>query len=188
LQHDWVLVTDSELWCEAAAQAIKQVGMKVECLTIGGAIGGGGTIVSPPTVGARTLTLDTPIEQIVAEPEGRAVLDAHIPAITRHERYETFKSMSLRHLQPLSRGLITDGDLVETGAGLASVRCHPTPTDAQAFRRDFQTAFGIGPDGASLVRPDGYVAWRSIELPADPTASLTTALTEVACLAGARCA
>jgi len=80
LQHHWVLVTDSEVWCEAAAQAIKRVGLKVECLHIGGA------------------------------------------------------------------------------------------------------AFGIGPEGASLVRPDGYVAWRSLELPADPAAALTAALTEVACL------
>lgn len=47
------------------------------------------------------------------------------------------------------------------------------PTDAEVFR----TAFGLGTTGASLIRPDGYVAWRSKELPADdaPTA-LTAAL------------
>jgi hypothetical protein len=31
----------------------------------------------------------------------------------------------------------------------------------------FQDAFGIGPAGASLVRPDGIVGWRSISGPDD---------------------
>jgi putative polyketide hydroxylase len=43
-----------------------------------------------------------------------------------------------------------------------------------------QQAFGIGPEGASLVRPDGYVAWRSVDLPANPIAALTGALQQVA--------
>jgi hypothetical protein len=127
--------------------------------------------------GARALTLDTPIEQIVAEVEGRTVLDAHIPAVTAHERYTTLKSMSLRQLQPLSRGLITDAALEKTEADLAGVRCQAMPLDADVFRRDFRIAFGIGPDGASLIRPDGYVAWRSCELPANPAGALTAALT-----------
>jgi putative polyketide hydroxylase len=45
----------------------------------------------------------------------------------------------------------------------------------------FQTAYGTGPDGASLIRPDGYIAWRITSLPADPTAALTTALGQVSC-------
>lgn len=51
--------------------------------------------------------------------------------------------------------------------------------DAQV-RMEFQTAFGIGPAGASLVRPDGYVAWRSPDLPADAAGALTEALRQVA--------
>lgn len=46
------------------------------------------------------------------------------------------------------------------------------PSDLKAFR----TAFGLGTGGASLIRPDGYIAWRSIELPADPRGALTDAL------------
>ncbi|WP_233261673.1 FAD-dependent oxidoreductase [Vitiosangium sp. GDMCC 1.1324] len=49
------------------------------------------------------------------------------------------------------------------------------PSDPEAFRR----AFGLGMGGASLVRPDGYVAWRSIDLPADPLRALTNALGRV---------
>ncbi len=46
------------------------------------------------------------------------------------------------------------------------------PSNPEAF----WTSFGLGSAGASLVRPDGYVAWRSIELPANPTQELTEAL------------
>jgi hypothetical protein len=44
----------------------------------------------------------------------------------------------------------------------------------------FQSAFGVGPQGASLVRPDGHIAYRSTDLPADPAATLVDALRQVA--------
>ncbi|WP_433336482.1 FAD-dependent monooxygenase [Spirillospora sp. CA-294931] len=40
-------------------------------------------------------------------------------------------------------------------------------------------AFGVERDGAVLVRPDGFVAWRSRSLPADPGGELRTALAGV---------
>jgi len=41
----------------------------------------------------------------------------------------------------------------------------------------FATAYGLGPDGASLVRPDGFVAWRSTTAaPADADAVLRRVL------------
>ncbi|MDN5915701.1 MAG: FAD-dependent monooxygenase [Pseudonocardia sp.] len=46
------------------------------------------------------------------------------------------------------------------------------PVDPDTFRR----AYGIGPDGATLIRPDGYIAWRAITVPPDPSRALTTAL------------
>jgi putative polyketide hydroxylase len=49
------------------------------------------------------------------------------------------------------------------------------PSDPEALRR----AFGLGAGGAALVRPDGYVAWRSLDLPADPPGALTVALGRV---------
>jgi hypothetical protein len=49
-------------------------------------------------------------------------------------------------------------------------------TEAQEFR----TAFGLAELGASLIRPDGYIAWRSVDLPADPAAALTSALRHAA--------
>ncbi|GAB3487046.1 FAD-dependent oxidoreductase [Nocardiopsis coralliicola] len=50
------------------------------------------------------------------------------------------------------------------------------PTDPGAF----PTAYGIKPDGAVLVRPDGYIAWRTASAPADPAAALATALESAA--------
>ncbi|WP_437813826.1 FAD-dependent monooxygenase [Sorangium sp. So ce1078] len=55
------------------------------------------------------------------------------------------------------------------------------PSDEEALRK----AFGLGVGGASLVRPDGYVAWRSVDLPADPLGALTDALGRVSSAARA---
>ncbi len=43
----------------------------------------------------------------------------------------------------------------------------------------FRTAYGVAATGASLVRPDGYVAWRSVDLPTDPAHTLLEALGQV---------
>jgi putative polyketide hydroxylase len=174
LQRDWVLLTEDERWCVAAAKACERMGLKLQCLRIG-------CDLTPPASGAR-LTLDTPIWRIVAEPAGKAVLDANIPKLTPHETYPRFKSMSLRQLQPLSKGLLTATCLAQTAADLAVIQCEAMPHDSEAFRKDFRVAFGIGPQGASLIRPDGFVAWRCTDLPSDPTGAVTNALAKVAAI------
>ncbi len=68
------------------------------------------------------LTLDTPIEQIVAVPAGKAVLDKDLPGVTTHAMYDQFKSMSLKDLQPMSQGAITDEALKKVGEDLAAVK------------------------------------------------------------------
>ncbi|WP_214410562.1 FAD-dependent monooxygenase [Sphaerisporangium fuscum] len=42
-------------------------------------------------------------------------------------------------------------------------------------------AHGIGPAGAVLVRPDGFVAWRATHCPPDPLLALDEAMTSVLC-------
>jgi putative polyketide hydroxylase len=44
----------------------------------------------------------------------------------------------------------------------------------------FHSAYGVASGGASLVRPDGYIAARWTTMPADPAAQLTEALRHVA--------
>ncbi|WP_437335470.1 FAD-dependent monooxygenase [Sorangium sp. So ce394] len=63
------------------------------------------------------------------------------------------------------------------GVALECVRigAEVLPVEEGAFRK----TFGIGAGGASLVRPDGYVAWRSVDLPADPRGALADALAQV---------
>jgi len=41
---------------------------------------------------------------------------------------------------------------------------------------DFCTLYGVAPDGAVLVRPDGHVAFRAPKAVADPKAALGSAL------------
>jgi putative polyketide hydroxylase len=43
----------------------------------------------------------------------------------------------------------------------------------------FSDLYGIGPDGAVLVRPDGFVAWRAQSLPGRPAETLGTALRQI---------
>jgi len=77
----------------------------------------------PATPAAATkFSLDTPIETIVADPKGKAVIDADIPPLTSHPAYDQFKSMSLRALQPLSGGAISDDLLKKVETDLASIK------------------------------------------------------------------
>jgi putative polyketide hydroxylase len=43
----------------------------------------------------------------------------------------------------------------------------------------FQTAYGVDHDGATLIRPDGYIAWRAVTAPPDRARALTDALARV---------
>ncbi|HEY3687099.1 MAG TPA: FAD-dependent monooxygenase [Streptosporangiaceae bacterium] len=65
----------------------------------------------------------------------------------------------------------------ELGTDLSFVRigADAEPVEPGAF----PTAYGVGADGAVLVRPDGYIAWRAATAPADPAAELTAALAAV---------
>lgn len=71
---------------------------------------------------ATRLNLDTPIETIVADPAGKAALDASIPGLTAHPAFEQFKAMSLRQLQPVSQGALSDELLASVGTALAAVQ------------------------------------------------------------------
>ncbi len=53
------------------------------------------------------------------------------------------------------------------------------PVESTATAEEFCAAFGIGPAGAALIRPDGYVAWRATDMPPDPGGAVAAALAAV---------
>ena len=61
------------------------------------------------------------------------------------------------------------------------------PLDAYRFGADLESdglseAHGLGTQGALLVRPDGFVAWRDENASDDPEAELERALSGLLCL------
>lgn len=71
---------------------------------------------------ATKFSLDTPIETIAADAAAKAALEASFPGLTAHPAYEQFKGMSLRQLQPLAAGQITDEQLAKAGTDLAAIK------------------------------------------------------------------
>ncbi len=73
-------------------------------------------------VASAPLTIDSPIAALAADPRAKAVLDEALPGLTRHRMYGFFKSMSLKTLQPMSRGKVSDAALAKIAAGLAAIK------------------------------------------------------------------
>ena len=66
------------------------------------------------------VNLDTPIEVLIANEKTKAVLDARIPGLTSHPMLDQFKVMSLKQLQPMSGGQLTDAQMEAVAADLAA--------------------------------------------------------------------
>ena len=75
-----------------------------------------------PTAAAAKFNLDTPIEALVADPKAKAVLDADLPGVSTHPSYDMFKGMSLRAVQPMSNGKLTDEQLKKVETDLAAIK------------------------------------------------------------------
>jgi putative polyketide hydroxylase len=83
--------------------------------------------------------------------------------------------------------LLADGDAWPDAAGRASTALgidlvvHRIGTDVRtADPAALPAALGLSTGGAVLVRPDGYIAWRSAAAPDDAADALTRALAQVA--------
>jgi hypothetical protein len=75
-----------------------------------------------PAVTAK-FTLDTPIETIEADAKGKEVLTADLGGdVSQHPMYESFKSMSLNQVAPMSNGKITDDVLKKVATDLAAIK------------------------------------------------------------------
>ena len=75
---------------------------------------------APATQGAR-YNLTTPIEKLVADPAAKAILDKDLPSLTTNPAFEAFKSMSLKDLQPMAGGALTDEKLAIVEKHLAEL-------------------------------------------------------------------
>ena len=71
---------------------------------------------------AAKFSLDTPIQDIVADAKAKAVLDADLPGLTAHRCYEMFKSMSLKQLSAYASDKLTPEALAKTEKNLAAVK------------------------------------------------------------------
>lgn len=65
---------------------------------------------------------NTPIQDVVADPAGKAVFEKDLPGMTAMPEFDTFKAMSLRTIQPYSNGKLTDELLAKIDADLAAIK------------------------------------------------------------------
>ncbi|MBA4048832.1 MAG: hypothetical protein C0476_09865 [Sphingomonas sp.] len=81
---------------------------------------------TPPAIapaGAAKFTVDTPIEQLVADEKAKAVLTSVLGGdITQNPFYDQIKAMSFAQVQPLSQGQITDELVKKLADGLAAIK------------------------------------------------------------------
>lgn len=78
--------------------------------------------VTPGAAATGKYTVDTPIEQLVADPAAKAILESAIPGISAHPSFDQFKAMSLTQVQPYSGGAITDEIVKKVAEGLATIK------------------------------------------------------------------
>lgn len=74
-----------------------------------------------PAAAAR-LNLDTPIETVVADAEGKKVLDADLPGLTTNDKYDMFKSMSLNQVAGFAPDKLTPERMAKVGADLGAIK------------------------------------------------------------------
>lgn len=77
-----------------------------------------------PAAAAATakFNLDTPVQDLVADPKAKAVLDADLPGLSTHESYEMFKGMSLKQLSSYAADKLTPEVLAKTEKNLAAIK------------------------------------------------------------------
>ena len=68
------------------------------------------------------LSIESPIAALVENAATKAVIDTNFPGMTAHPAFEQFKVMSLKELQPLSGGVITDEAIAKAATELAAIK------------------------------------------------------------------
>ena len=84
--------------------------------------GGHADHAAPAAAAAARLNLDTPVETIMADADGKAVLEANLPGIGAHEHYEHFKAMGLRQIAAVAPAQLSAEVLAKIESGLAAIK------------------------------------------------------------------
>ena len=86
------------------------------------------TQLVPDSAGAsgagEVYTEETPIEKIAADPAGAAVLNKDIPGLLTDKSYDMFKGMSLKTIQRLSGGDLSEDTMKTAAADLKALPAH----------------------------------------------------------------
>src|ERR1700692_1370177 len=76
---------------------------------------------------ALTLSLDTPVEHIAADPRGKAILNRDVPGLLASPSYFMFENMSLSQIAAVSGGRITKAELDLVQADLSQLSATGQP-------------------------------------------------------------
>ena len=71
--------------------------------------------------GSASYTLQTPIAELMADEEAKAVVLTHFPTLPEHPMYERFKMLGLGPLGAMSNGAMTPEMLAAAEADLAAI-------------------------------------------------------------------
>jgi hypothetical protein len=71
---------------------------------------------------AATAAGNVPIETLMASPVSKAAVLKQFPDLEKHPAYETFKSVSLRDLAPMSGGAVTEEKIATVEAELKTTK------------------------------------------------------------------
>ena len=78
-------------------------------------------VADPPHVATAGFSIQTPVDRIVANPAGKAVLDRDMPGFTTNRGYFLVSDMSLVQIAMISQGRLTTAKLDQVQADLASI-------------------------------------------------------------------
>ncbi|MEZ5996153.1 MAG: hypothetical protein R3C25_10385 [Hyphomonadaceae bacterium] len=67
-------------------------------------------------------TIDTPLGELVADAQARAIVERYVPGVTEGPHAEMAAGYSLRQIQAQMPGVISEADLNQIAAELAEIR------------------------------------------------------------------
>lgn len=78
-----------------------------------------GALAAAPALADGAVSVDTTsIADLAANPATKAILDKDVPGLTSHPAFDQFKGMTLKALQPMSGGQLTDDQIAAVQADL----------------------------------------------------------------------